>query len=105
MTVVQKHWPRRLLSDPAFRAAYIARYRELRQTTLATATLHQKVDAMVSTLGQASQRNFERWPILGVYIWPNRFTGDTYSSEITYLKTWLETRFNWLDANIDKVQP
>ncbi|MGL4608953.1 MAG: hypothetical protein ACRCYY_04600 [Trueperaceae bacterium] len=37
---------------------------------------------------------------MNTYIWPNRFVGATYESEITYLKTWLETRLAWLDANM-----
>jgi spore coat protein CotH len=101
----QKYWPVRLFADPAFKAAYIARYRELRGTVLATDVLLRKIDDMVTTLGPSSNRNFKRWPILGTYIWPNRFVGNSYESEVSYLKTWLETRLNWLDNNIEQVAP
>lgn len=96
-----KLWSARLLEDPAFATAYVERYRSLRQTLLSTSSLHAKIDDLVRTLGGASQRNFERWPVLGTYIWPNRFVGATYESEIKYLKTWLETRLGWLDTHME----
>jgi spore coat protein CotH len=101
----QKYWPVRLFADPTFKAAYVARYRELRQTVLTTSELHAKIDEMVATLGPSSSRNFKRWPILGTYIWPNRYVGNSYESEVAYLKSWLESRLNWLDNNIEQVAP
>jgi hypothetical protein len=102
--LTNKAWSDRLFSDPTFLAAYKERYKTLRQTTFSNTTLNSKIDAMVATLGGAADRNFQRWPILGTYIWPNRFVGDTYESEIAYLKEWLETRLTWLDANMETLQ-
>jgi spore coat protein CotH len=102
--LTNKPWSARLFSDPIFLAAYKERYKTLRQTTFSNATLNSKIDAMVSVLGKAADRNFQRWPILGTYIWPNRFVGDTYESEIAYLKEWLGTRLAWLDANMETLQ-
>ncbi len=45
-------------------------------------------------------RNFERWPVIGEYVWPNYFIGETYEDEVVILKEWIETRVNWIDANI-----
>ncbi|MDZ7346807.1 MAG: T9SS type A sorting domain-containing protein, partial [candidate division KSB1 bacterium] len=49
---------------------------------------------------EAQQRNFQRWPILGQYIWPNAFVGKTYAEEIDYLKTWLIKRGRWMDGQL-----
>lgn len=102
--LTNKAWSDRLFSDPAFLSAYKERYKTLRQTTFSNASFNSKIDAMVATLGGAADRNFQRWPILGTYIWPNRFVGETYESEINYLKEWLEARLAWLDANMETLQ-
>ena len=49
-----------------------------------------KIDLLISELetSDAIKRNFERWPILGQWIWPNSYVGTTYESEINYLKNW-----------------
>jgi hypothetical protein len=54
----------------------------------------------IAYLGDAIDRNFVRWPILGKYIWPNYFIGETYDDEVNYLKGWITDRVNWIDANI-----
>jgi hypothetical protein len=59
-----------------------------------------RIDSLASVLEESQQRNFQRWPILGNYVWPNNFVGNTYAEEIDYLKTWITTRLNWIDANI-----
>jgi hypothetical protein len=103
--LTNKVWSGRLLEDPAFATAYVERYRSLRQMLLSSSSLNANIDDLIRTLGGASQRNFERWPVLDTYIWPNRFVGADYESEIRYLKSWLETRLNWLDTNMgDLVQ-
>ena len=55
---------------------------------------------MALYLADAADRNFNKWPTLGTYVWPNNFIGNTYQEEIDYLKTWLVARLNWLDANM-----
>jgi len=50
-------------------------------------------------LEEAQQRNFQRWPILGEYVWPNNFIGKTYAEEVAYLGQWLDERLVWMDAN------
>ena len=46
-------------------------------------------------------RNFGKWPILGKYIWPNAYIGDSYISEINYLQDWITERLAWLDESIN----
>ena len=51
-------------------------------------------------MGDAPERNFNRWNTLGNYIWPNNFVGETYEDEINYLKNWLGERLTWMDENM-----
>ena len=30
------------------------------------------------------QKNFNKWRILGIYIWPNSFIGNNYDQEINF---------------------
>jgi hypothetical protein len=61
------------------------------------------IDAMADTLEEAQTRNFEKWPILGMYVWPNDFIGYTYQEEIDYMKDWLLDRVEWMDSMIDQL--
>jgi len=72
----------------------------LRQNILHLDNMNFLVDSLVTYLSEAQVRNFNRWPILGKYIWPNNYIGGTYSQEIGYLKTWINQRFTWIDHNI-----
>ena len=55
---------------------------------------------MAAYLEEAQTRNFQKWSVLGTYLWPNNYVGATYAEEIAYLKTWITDRAAWLDANM-----
>jgi len=55
---------------------------------------------MANVLNPAAVRNYDRWPILSRYIWPNFFIGATYGEEINYMKEWIAGRLEWMDDNI-----
>jgi len=95
-------WWDRLLQDPAFVAQLQVRWQELRDGPFSNAVVMSKINAYVErlTLAGAIQHNFEKWPVLGQYVWPNNFVGNSYSEEIDYLKDWINQRLNWLDNAI-----
>lgn len=95
-------WWERLLQDPAFVARLKERWTELRGSTLADAAILGKIDAYLATLNDATAaaNNFNKWPILGNYVWPNNFVGSSYGEEIGYLKQWISSRTQWLDNAI-----
>ena len=76
------------------------RWTELRQNKLRTDSLLHFIDTQAAIIEEAQTRNFTRWPILGSYVWPNVFIGDTYEEELNYLKTWLSDRLDWMDNNM-----
>tara|TARA_Y100000739_G_scaffold175821_1_gene153596 strand:- start:462 stop:1808 length:1347 start_codon:yes stop_codon:yes gene_type:complete len=95
-------WWSKLLNDPYFANIIKSRWQGLRQNELSDKLIFGKIDLLISELetSDAIKRNFERWPILGQWIWPNSYVGTTYESEINYLKNWLSQRLTWMDSNI-----
>ena len=76
------------------------RWDELRQQGWRTDSLINFVDEQVQLIEEARIRNFDQWPVIGVYVWPNDFIGTTYQSEVNFLKSWLTSRLSWMDANL-----
>lgn len=62
-----------------------------------TDSLVSYINDQVVYLGDAIPRNFEKWPILGHWIWPNYTVKNNYSEEINELIRWITYRANWLD--------
>ena len=86
-----------LFRDPNFTQLYVDRLGELRQGILSQEGMWADINEIVDVLQESQQRNFEKWKILGVELWPNYYVGQTYADEINYLKNWLRDRFTWLD--------
>jgi hypothetical protein len=38
--------------------------------------------------------------VIGQYVWPNYYVGQTYEDEINYLKNWLSSRLIWMDNQL-----
>ena len=76
------------------------RWGELRTTLLDTTYLYNYIDSLALILETPATRHYQRWPILGNYVWPNNFIGNTFQEEIDYLKLWIEDRIAWMDANM-----
>ena len=92
-------WWERLLEDSAYTEQLAVRWAALRQDQLATEQVMARIDSVATLLNaEAQQRNFTRWPILGEFVWPNAFVGQTYQEEVDYLKDWTRQRLTWLDA-------
>jgi hypothetical protein len=99
-------WWKRLLEDSGFVNALKARWHALRQGAFSFAFIDSLMLAHRTRLEEtgAPARNFGRWPILGTYVWPNRFVGQTYDEEYEYLRQWISDRLTWLDAAIDGLE-
>ncbi len=94
-------WWERLMQDPNFQDKVKCRWTELSQTILSKPFLLNYCDSMALLLNESQARNFTVWPILGAYVWPNPGPLPTsYQGEVNELKTWINNRWNWLDANM-----
>lgn len=90
-------WWLRLWDEPGFQKDLGKNWRDLRATTLSNERVFHLLDSLANMLQVPAQRNFQRWPILNQYIWPNAFVGGSYQAEVNYLRTWLTDRLAWMD--------
>ena len=67
--------------------------------------IQSKIDNYVMNLKTtgAIDKNFQIWDVLGNYVWPNYFVGQTYDEEVVYLKTWINDRLLWMDGAIQNL--
>ncbi|HUT45761.1 MAG TPA: lamin tail domain-containing protein [Sedimentisphaerales bacterium] len=93
-------WWRRLFEDSAFGLRYADRWFELRENLFATDRLLRDIYDTAALLNEAQARNFDRWRILGSYVWPNWYIAGTYDEEINWMSGWLEQRLDWMDSQI-----
>lgn len=93
-------WWSRMLQDSTYAHDVKCRWLELRQGVMSDSSLMNYIDSLATVLEQPAIRHYNRWPILGTYVWPNNFIGNTYQEEIDYLKTWITNRLTWMDANM-----
>ncbi|MEJ5261140.1 MAG: CotH kinase family protein [Ignavibacterium sp.] len=93
-------WWKKLFNENRFQNIIYSRWQQLRSSVWTTQNILNIIDSLVIYLDESQQRNFQRWPVLGQWIWPNYFVGQTYQEEIDYLKSWLIARLNWLDQNM-----
>ncbi len=93
------YW-KKLMSSERFISMVKDRWATLREGPFHLDSLYQYIDGRADYLSEAQVRNFERWNILGNYVWPNAYVGNTYQDEIDYLKNWLFQRVVFLDREI-----
>jgi hypothetical protein len=101
-------WWKRLVRDPHFVKAIQTRWVDLRKTVLTKNNIHKIMNDQVFKLDKATERNFIKWPVLGLPIinlfgfdpapWPN-----SHKKELIHLNQWILKRVTWLDQNIPKL--
>jgi spore coat protein CotH len=97
-------WWNRLFEDPAFVGRVVKRWHELRKGIFSINTLLLLIDENVAMIEEAQARNFMKWPILGIYVWPNPFPYPaTYAGEIITMKNWLQKRVAWMDDALEEL--
>jgi hypothetical protein len=89
-------WAGALLSDPAFRAALGARWRELRAGAMLEALL-RTADARARDLRRPARRNFARWR-LDRALFPGQPAQVSHAAAVAALKDWLVRRAAWMDG-------
>jgi hypothetical protein len=93
-----------MFEDEAFAREFKDRWNYIKNNNYFDA-FFQRIDNTAELIGKSQKMNFEKWDILGVYVWPNAgnvWERTTYQSEIDYLKEWLSLRIEWMDREINK---
>lgn len=94
----------RLIQNNAFKTKYIQRFKEVIDTY--QDIWKNQLDIMYLRIYDNAVDNFERWPILDTYVWPNTpemMAANTYAEQKDYLMLWYHLRMSWLRANIDNL--
>jgi hypothetical protein len=97
-----RHWSGRLMQDPRFARGLAARWKELRAAGLQQ-TMHGAIDAKTAELRGELQRNFTRWPVLHRPLWPSTVGRGSHAAEVRHLRSWIDRRIAWIDANVDRL--
>lgn len=93
-------WWQKFFADQDFQDRLACRWQELRQGPLDLATINAEFDSLSAVLSVSTDLNFTKWPILGVYVWPNPSPiPQDYPGEIAKIKSWIQSRINWLDSH------
>jgi len=98
-------WWQRLREDDYFNKEIKKRWQSLRQEIFTLDNIYEYIDSITTLLDVAKERNFQRFPVLGHYVWPNYFIGNTYEEEISFMKDWIADRLDWMDAQIELINP
>jgi hypothetical protein len=93
-------WWRKIEYDTNFQNQVKTRWESIKTKGIDFNWFNSKIDSLVVYLNESQQRNFQRWPVLGVYVWPNAYIGQTFTDEIFYLKSWIRDRLNWVNDNL-----
>lgn len=96
------YWFRRLMSDPNFANRFQCRWDELRTGILSDDIIESTIDSLSTLLEESQERNFNKWKVLGEYVWPNQFVGNTFEEEIAFVKQWTRNRLAWMDINLNE---
>ena len=99
-------WWNRLLEDEKFVDKLKNRWNQLRLNILSDNNMLTLIEEQYSFLNNETDiinRNFNKWKIFGIYIWPNSFIGNNYYEEIDFLKNWIKERTKWLDESINNL--
>ncbi|RIK73163.1 MAG: hypothetical protein DCC68_25345, partial [Planctomycetota bacterium] len=106
---------RRLFQDPNFKQKVVDRWQELRQGVFSNANILKDVNDTIALLTNgnpnpvatdnpalwtdAITRNYSRWRVIGTYLWPNGFVGQSYMQDVNWMRdTFLMPRLAWIDS-------
>ena len=94
-------WVAKLISDPLFLNNFKARWNELKNTVFNYDSISNYIDTQTILIENARERNFQTWPVIGTYVWPNYYIGISYKDEIDYLKNFIKDRTSWINSMLD----
>ncbi|BDX37956.1 hypothetical protein CYCD_13110 [Tenuifilaceae bacterium CYCD] len=93
-------WWGKFIQDDTFKSQLKCRWKTLRNGVLNSTSINSLVDSLSERISEARVRNFEKYPVFGIWVWPNYFVGTSYEEEIDYMKNFIAERLQWLDANL-----
>lgn len=99
-------WLKNMMKDPIFRGVIRCRWDYYRSTHLHKDSISKFIEDQTMYLGDAIDRNFQRWSILGKYVWPNPAPlANTHQEEINKMFNFIDDRIDWMDSKISNWDP
>jgi hypothetical protein len=96
--IKENPWYKRLFEDPAFESEVKERFMYFYNNTN---IILDKIDEYAKQLERAQGKNYEKWPTLGTYVWPNLVYFNTHAEEVSHLKYWVRNRTEWLHGEFN----
>ena len=93
-------WIERLFEDEKFVNKVKTRYKYFYNNKN---SIIEKSRTYSNQIKQSRINNESVWNILGKYIWPNYFIGDSFDDEQIYFENWINDRMDWLNKEISKL--
>ena len=95
-------WWERMMEDSAFVRELGEEYAfQRKKGAFQLDKINKYIDSLTAQLQAPASRNFQRWPVLGIYVWPQpNPISNSWFGEIDELKQFIVNRLHWLDANI-----
>ena len=101
-------WFYMLFKDEHFTDRCIERYRQLRKTYLSDEYLYNYIDEVSDYLGDAIQRNYEKWGYSFAeeydLLKPTERNPRNYEQSIEDIKEFIDIRGKWMDENIETLK-
>ena len=90
----QYPWYGRLFQDPEFVIQYWDRWHELRGGILETRNMLERIRSYEREIARPALRNFNKWRVLGVYLWPSAYVALAFAVPSALLGSmWLGPTF------------
>ena len=97
-----------LMKDENFTNLIIQRYHELRKTYLSEEYLYGYIDGCIEYLGDAVERNFDRWGYTFYpehdSLVPSERNSRSYGEAVEDMKEFIKARGEWMDENIETLK-
>lgn len=101
-----REWKNRMfilmMQIPAIRSKFAQRFEVFYNEILPE--MAAMIPVLAESISDMAERNFERWPIMETYIWPNppeMMERHTHALQVEYVLNYLLLRSNWMDKAID----
>ncbi|PKK92842.1 MAG: hypothetical protein CVV61_07665 [Tenericutes bacterium HGW-Tenericutes-6] len=92
-----------LLDIPEVRQKFAERYSDFYYDILPE--IIEMIPVLASSIEDQAQRNFDKWQIMDIYVWPNpveMLNEHTFMGQVDYVKSYLELRGHWMLAAVHK---
>ena len=93
-------WFERMTQDSTFNNLVKCRWNELKQHVLNLNRINNWIDSTAAALNESQAWNFTIWPIIGTYVWPNYYIGQSYQEEVDTLKWWIGKRSAFMQNSL-----